>query len=240
MATISATANSLLKQRFTDYEWLVVDGASKDKTLQLIDGITVPNKRVFSAPDNGIYDAMNKGIGLARGDWVYFLNSGDEFQDDEVLSSVSAAIDEKPGVELLWGDMLYTNGRSSLHLRFRHISNRSLIFNDLNHQSTFVNRKLFKRCGNFNQEFKTSADYDWLIRAFRGGASLCYFPRIIARFAIGGAHSIDPNALFTERQRLRLQYISPVKLQLGLFFARISRRLRMGIGYGGCFEKNEV
>lgn len=210
-----------------------MDGASSDETLQLIDEINLPNKRVFSARDNGIYDAMNRAIELARGDWLYFLNCGDELQDDEVLSSVAAAIDEGSGAELLWGDMIYTTGRSSWRRRFRHISNRSLVFNDLNHQSVFANRRLFSRFGNFNLDFRTSADYDWLIRAFLGGACLCYFPRIIAKFAVGGAHSVDPTALATERQRLRLQYVSPLKLRFGLFCARICRRLRLVIGHGG-------
>ena len=233
METISATAQSLAKQRFADYEWLVMDGASTDQTLQMLDKCHLSNKRVYSASDNGIYDAMNKAVSMATGDWLYFLNSGDEFEDDDVLSDVSAAIDRHRGVELFWGDMLYVAGDRKQPRRFRHISARTLIFADLNHQSTFAHRKLFAKLGTFDIEYQTSADYDWLIRVFRSGAICHYMSRTIARFAVGGMHSANPQALLAERQRLRLQYVSPMKLRIGLIFSRIRRRFSLVIGHGG-------
>lgn len=233
MSTISATAQSLLAQRYADYEWLVIDGASSDTTLELIDGFAIPNMLVVSEPDKGIYDAMNKAVKLARGDWLYFLNSGDSFEDSEVLCDVSTVIDGHCGVELIWGDMWYVAQGHKLYRRFRHVNHRTLIFDDLNHQATFARRELFSRVGNFNLDFRTSADYDWLIRVLRSGARSHYLHRSIARFAMGGVHSADPQALLAERRRLRLQYLPPLYLTLGLFVARIRRRFRLVIGHGG-------
>ena len=233
MATISTTAQSLAGQQFLDYEWLVIDGASTDTTLEIVDRYPLAGKRVYSAPDKGIYDAMNTAIGMAYGDWVYFLNSGDEFKDQSVLLGISTAIDQYKDVELFWGDMVYVAANYERLRRFRHISHRTLIFDDLNHQSIFARRSLFSRFGKFNLNFRTSADYDWLIRVFRGGVYYRYIPRVIARFAVGGAHSVDPEALMAERQRLRLQYISLKRLRLGAFVSRVRRRFRMAIGHGG-------
>lgn len=232
-ATIAATAQSLARQRFSSYEWLVVDGASSDLTLQVVDRLPVPNKHVVSAPDKGIYDAMNKAVALARGDWLYFLNSGDAFEDADVLADVSAAIDKQRGIQLLWGDMVYVAQSGQWPRRFSHVNRSNLIFADLNHQATFARRELFTSVGKFNLDFPTSADYDWLIRVLRSGARTHYLRRAISRFAVGGAHSANPQALSAERWRLRRQYMPPMRLRLGLFLARIGRRFRLIIGHGG-------
>lgn len=232
-STIAATAQSLLAQSNTDYEWLVIDGASKDGTLALIADLPLPNKRVISEPDHGIYDAMNKAVTSARGDWVYFLNCGDTLADDGVLADVSLAIDSQPDLQLLWGDMVYFDQYREWVRRFRHVNRRTLIFDDLNHQATFARRSLYEKVGHFNLDFRTSADYDWLIRVVRSGMRYKYLHRTIARFAVGGMHSTDPQSLIVERRRLRLQYLRPLQLRLGLIIARIRRRFRIIQGHGG-------
>lgn len=232
-ATVAATAQSLATQCFTDYEWLVVDGASKDNTLRVVEGLAVPNKRVVSEPDDGIYDAMNKATKLARGEWLYFLNCGDAYVDANVLADLSRVIDADTGVQLIWGDMLYFDAHRQWARRFRHITPSTLPFDDLNHQAVFARRTLFNQHGRFNLGFRTSADYDWLIRVLSSGTRYRYLSRTIARFAVGGAHSADPDALKAERQRLRLQYVAATPLRRGLFMARIRRRLRILWGHGG-------
>ena len=232
-ASITATAQSLVTQRCIDYEWLVIDGASRDRTMALVANLPVPNKRVVSEPDRGIYDAMNKAVALARGDWLYFLNCGDTFADDGVLADASGAIDAQPDLQLLWGDMLYFDQHRQWVRRFRHVNRCTLIFDDLNHQATFARRTLFEQAGRFNLEFRTSADYDWLIRVLCSGARYGYLHRTIARFAVGGMHSANPQALIAERRHLRLQYVPPGRLMLGLVIARFRRRFRIMRGHGG-------
>lgn len=231
--TIIETAKSLAQQTCQDYEWLVVDGGSTDRTLELIAGLNLPNQRVISESDKGIYDAMNKATRLARGDWLYFLNCGDAFVDDAVLFDVSKAIDLNDDAKLVWGDMLYFDQQREWRRRFRHISPRTLPFDDLNHQATFARRDLFQQVGPFNLAYRTSADYDWLIRVLRGGAHYHYLQRDITRFAVGGMHSSNPQALVAERRALRLQYLAPSSLRLGALLARIRRRFRIALGHGG-------
>lgn len=232
-ATLPATAGSLVAQRCTDYEWLVVDGASTDRTVAIARDANVADMRLISEPDGGIFDAMNKGVELARGDWLYFLNCGDAIADADVLTDVAAAIDADPEIALLWGDMLYVSDVREWARIYRHVKPSTIVFDDLNHQAVFARRTLFDDFGQFNLDFKTSADYDWLVRVLHGGAKYRRLQRIIARFATGGMHSADPQALAAERHRLRLQYLSQANLSRGLFIGRIRRRLRILAGHGG-------
>jgi glycosyltransferase involved in cell wall biosynthesis len=231
--TIVETARSLKRQTCRDYEWLVVDGASNDATLELVAQAQLPNTRVVSERDKGIYDAMNKAWAMAQGQWLYFLNSGDAFADDDVLADVARAIEAQPELQLVWGDMVYVGERREWLRRYQHVTLRTLPFDDLNHQASFARRSLFERVGGFNLAFSTSADYDWFIRVLRSGALYRYLPRTIARFAVGGMHSNHPAALLAERQRLRLQYLSERQLKLGGLVARIRRRWRILRGHGG-------
>lgn len=232
-ATIAATAASLAKQRFTDFEWLVIDGASQDETLALVESSGIGNRHVVSERDHGIYDAMNKAIGLAKGEWVYFLNSGDAFVDGNVLADVAATIDASPDLELVWGDMLYVDAHRERRRTFQHVKRATLVYDDLNHQAVFALRTLFRQCGHFDLRFRTSADYDWLLRAFKAGAKSRHVARLIGRFAVGGMHSANPDALAAERRQLRLQYVSPLQLRIGTYVARWRRRYRLLRGHGG-------
>ena len=228
-STIDATAASLRIQRFTDYEWLVVDNASRDQTLQRVQASGIAQRRVVSEPDRGIYDAMNKAVALARGRWLYFLNAGDALADADVLADVFELIAARPDTELVWGDVHYVAPGGCTLVRFNHVSATMLPFEDLNHQATFVQRSLFDKVGHFNLDFRTSADYDWFLRVFRAGVRKAYLRRVIARFDASGEHNRNPQALRDERQRLRLQYMPAWLLALGLQVARVRRRWRMTV-----------
>ncbi|EHR70147.1 putative glycosyltransferase [Burkholderiales bacterium JOSHI_001] len=224
---IDGTAASLRQQGFEDYEWLVVDGASRDQTLGRVEASGITRRRVVSEPDKGIYDAMNKAVRLARGRWIYFLNAGDALADPDVLADVARTIRQQPRAELIWGDMRFIGPGRDDHMRYGHVGRTTLPFEDLNHQAAFARRDLFQRLGHFNLAFRTSADYDWFLRVFRSGAATHYVPRVIGRFDVGGMHTLDPQALARERHQLRLQYVSPALLAVGLQVARVRRRWRL-------------
>ena len=188
---------------------------------------------MVSERDRGIYDAMNKAVSLARGRWIYFLNAGDRLIDAQLLLDVARVLRASPEAALAWGDMIYTDGRRQWLRRFRHTRRGNLVYDDLNHQAVFARRDLFDSVGRFDLRFKTSADYDWLIRVFLDGHELHYLGRRIAMFAMGGAHSVDHLALLAEREAVRLQYVGPRRLALGLLWGRVRRRWRRVIGDGG-------
>lgn len=224
---IEGTGRSLRDQAFTDYEWLVIDGASRDDTLARARALQVPNTRIHSEPDRGIYDAMNKGIAQARGQWLYFLNAGDSYVDPGVLGDVACFLSRHPDTRLVHGNIRHLEEERIYTERTAYVNRWLLLFEDLNHQSVFAHRSLFESIGSFNLGFRTSADYDWLIRAFRSGAKVRFFERTIANFLDGGMHAMDPGALARERRQLRTQYAGPVLLGAGNLLARVRRRLRL-------------
>ncbi|MBU1397250.1 MAG: glycosyltransferase [Gammaproteobacteria bacterium] len=217
--------DSLRMQSFKDYEWIVIDGGSTDRTMDIVRSFAGTALKWISEPDHGIYDAMNKGIALARGEYLFFLNSDDVLYDDKVLEDVNSFLKNKPDTELLYGNVVNLRADGNLLRNFSHITSHNIIEDGICHQAIFAKRALFKTVGEFDQRFKINADYDWIIRVFNSGARCAYMNRRIAFFLDGGAHSLDKTYLEKERKAVRLQYIGRHRLALRLFRARIFNRL---------------
>ena len=109
----------------------------------------------------------------------------------------------------------------------------TLVFEDLNHRAVFAARDFSVESGGSTVTSPTNADYDWLVRVFRSGATISYVGRVIARFAVGGFHTHNLTAAAAERWAVRVQYVTPRLLSFALQLARIRRRWRMMIGHGG-------
>lgn len=218
---------SLHAQRCTDYEWVVVDGGSTDRTLDIVRSFAGAPLNYISEPDHGIYNAMNKGARMARGEFVFFLNSDDALHNSEVLADVAAHLENNPNIDMLYGNVIYEHPGKRTLRTFSHIGARTLPFEDLCHQAVFARRTLFESVGQFDEKFRLNADYDWLIRVFRSGARCEWFDRVVALFFVGGAHTVNPAQLVTERKAVRLQYMSDSKLLVGEFLRRVRHRLHL-------------
>lgn len=216
---------SLRQQSFRDYEWLIVDGASTDRTLQVIESLKVKGTRIYSEPDRGIFDAMNKAISLAQGNVLYFLNADDELHDLDVLADVARQLAAHPNIEFLFGNIVVRKPGQEILRRNSYINRVTLPFEDLCHQAVFASRTLFLRVGWFDLRWPTSADYDWILRVFASGAVVQYIDRYIAYFSAGGAHVRDPEGLANDRRNLRLQYMSPQSLAVGSWLSRAAHKL---------------
>lgn len=223
---------SLKSQTYTDREWVVVDGGSKDGTQDYLRGCGEPLARMVSEKDRGIYDAMNKGIALASGDVLFFLNADDAFHDPEVLAEVARHFDADPELDMLFGDVVLVKGDDRIYKRFDFINRATIRFDDLCHQVIFARKRLFDRVGDFKLDWKTSADYDWMLRVFLSGAKVKHVRRPVSFFSCGGMHVRDPQALADERWALRRQYVSRPMLELGYLVSRGVHKLsRMLTGY---------
>lgn len=225
--SIASALQSASDQTCRDFENVVVDGASTDSTLEVVSRFDDLPLVVTSEPDQGIYDAMNKGVARSKGEVLYFLNADDRLHDPDVLARVQQVFVENPEVDLVWGNVVYTNPNgSSLIRRFNHINNRNLIFLDLNHQGAFARRRLFDRIGCFNTRFRINADYDWFLRAVRSGAKWKYFDLKIACFHTAGMHSRNVKNLREERRLVRKQYIGTLPLKIGGAAYNLQHKLR--------------
>jgi len=199
---IAATIESVLSQQGVEIEYLIIDGQSTDRTMSIVSGYKKRLAKVVSEPDQGIYDAMNKGARLAQGDVLLFLNAGDRLTDAATLQAVAATFGDAR-TELVYGDVnqIDSDGDRSV-VRFDHVNRWFLADTTICHQSTFVSRRLFERVGPYNTAYKIAADYDWLLKAiFKERAVTKHLRVIVCDFSMAGvSNSAD------QRQQVLKEY----------------------------------
>ena len=225
-ASVGQTLDSVRAQTWRPLESVVVDGASRDGTQDIVARYADITGAVVSEKDSGIYDAMNKGIALARGDVLHFLNAGDCFADERVAADVMQAFAADPELDLVYGDAIYLTPDGPFLRSYGRVSARNLIYGDLCHQAVFARRRVFERFGNFNPDYRINADYDWMLRVFRGGARVRHLARPIVRYDTGGQSAQDQAQTFAERHRVRQAHVAPLHLAAGLKLYRLQRKLR--------------
>ena len=172
---IAKTIESVKRQTYEDIEYIIVDGNSHDRTLTVIrETLGDHSAKILSEPDRGIYDAMNKGVGLAGGDYIHFLNAGDTYHDDQVIESTVTWI-EKTGADIVYGDIEYLYPDGSRERRnYDGKCGRQIYYltgDCINHQAMFVKRQLFA-ADLFDISLKICADRDWMMKKSRAGAVL--------------------------------------------------------------------
>jgi glycosyltransferase involved in cell wall biosynthesis len=164
--TLSAAIDSILTQSCTDYELIVIDNLSKDSTLDVLRK-RMPKAIIISEPDKGIYDALNKGLQRATGEWIYVLGSDDQLANSTVLERVGMF--SASAAALIYGNVLSTNATSSKLIRMRppnYYRNKRIVCPPIFHQSAFVRRSVLSRIGNFPLSLKIHADHFLLTRAY--------------------------------------------------------------------------
>lgn len=177
------------------YESIVVDGGSSDGTAAFL----LREKRIaryVSEPDRGVYDAMNKGLRLCRGDFVIFMNAGDEFFNPRVLERAAAVLRAHPDCRFLFGDACLVGEDG--HCRFREYD-APVTMQNICHQSIFYDRRLFAELGMYDERYRVVADYDFNLRAIAGSGVVPYhFSYPVCRFYEGGLSS---GGKYAEKQR---------------------------------------
>lgn len=201
-ATIEETVRSVLAQDYREIEYLIVDGASTDGTLDIIRRYAALDDRIvyISEPDKGLYDAMNKGAHLAKGDYIHFLNSGDLYYDDKVLSSIATELNK--GADIVYGDIVYVYNDGSRRIRkysdFCSTYLYYLLGDCINHQAMFASKRCFDE-QTFNLTYRISADREWMIRQKKAGRMFRSTDRLICYY------SLDDNSMSVKNESLTWQ-----------------------------------
>lgn len=188
--TIVDTVESVLGQTHPDVEYLIVDGASMDATLDKLEPYRDRLAGLLSEPDQGMYDAMNKGIAQAKGDVVAILNSDDVYADAEVLAKVAACF-ETSAADCVYGDLLYVSPDLKRTVRnWRSGPWRAGAFRrgwHPPHPSFFVKRSAYVGSGCYRKELRIAADYECMLRLLeKEGRSCAYLPEVLVRMRTGG------------------------------------------------------
>jgi glycosyltransferase involved in cell wall biosynthesis len=212
--TIERCLNSLTSQTYQDFEICIIDGASSDLTIAKVSSFRscCDRIRIISDKDKGTYDAMNKGVGIARGEWIYFLGSDDKIYDENVFSDIFKNASEKKygiiyGNVLIDGDTTWAKDGQIYDGEF---NINKLLDRNICHQAIFYKKKIFDKLGKYNLRYPVCADWELNLRFFPRTQSK-YLNRIIANFSGGGISSkslIDPigQNLSVLRKKALLEY----------------------------------
>lgn len=188
--TIAETLRSVAMQRYPHVEHIVVDGSSTDGTLRVVEAEGAHVSRVVSEPDNGIYDAMNKGFNLCSGDVVAFLNSDDTYLDETVIERVIAAFSAE-GVDLVYGDIFMVDSLGKLKRQWctGEVTVNSLSGRQIPHPAMFVKRNVLASLEPvFDTNFQIAADFkQQLILLSRSNIRCRYISQPLAKMRVGGA-----------------------------------------------------
>lgn len=174
------------KQTFRNFEHIIVDGVSTDNTITIVKKYAddLDNVLLHSEKDKGIYDAMNKGISLAKGKWLFFLGCDDYFFGDDVLEKVAACTGSHSWAQLIYGNVWY---EKLARLYDGAFDMEKILKHNICHQSIFYHKQVFEIIGNYNLQYKIEADYEYNLRCWLSGRITHYFiPLTIAFFADGG------------------------------------------------------
>jgi len=190
--TIGNAIQSVLNQNYPNIEYIIIDGGSTDNTLHIIDQYKDVVDKLHSGPDKGIYDAMNKGLRIATGDYVGILNSDDVYADYDILSKVITAMDTHQ-VDSVYGDLVYVAEHNTQSItrywKSKNFSRRKFRQGWMvPHPTFFVRREVYQQYGMFNPSFRISGDYELLLRLlYRHQISTHYIPEVIVVMRSGGA-----------------------------------------------------
>ncbi len=189
--TIRDTLESVGQQDYLDIEHIIVDGRSTDNTMAIINQYPYIAK-ILSEKDDGIYYAMNKGIGLSTGDVIAIINSDDIYNNNHVISRVMRAFEDKT-VDAVYGDLQYvkTEDTSKVVRTWKSgpFEKEKFYFGWMPpHPSFFVRKKVYEEIGGFNTQLDTSADYEFMLRTlFKNDYKVKYIPEVLVRMRTGGA-----------------------------------------------------
>lgn len=185
--TIEDTMKSVFAQSYPEIEYIIVDGKSTDGTLDIINRYKSKVDVVVSESDKGIYDAMNKGIQLATGDYIIFMNSGDKFNSKNSVSNIFNGLTKS--VDIIYGDATfrYANGTRIVRAESHHQLKINLPFS---HQSVFVKTSIMKD-NPFNLDYKLAADYDFFLTAYQANCTFAYYPVVVGDVRIDDGNSYN-------------------------------------------------
>lgn len=187
--TIEDAILSVLNQKNIDLEYIIIDGGSTDGTMDIINKYKDKIVRIISEKDNGVYDAMNKGIALATGDVVGIINSDDFYRNDNILEEVAGSFRE--GADAVYGDLLYVS-RSAKDKIVRNWKAGEYDPKNLKrgwippHPTFFVKKEAYQKYGVYNADFKIAGDYELMLRFLTKGARVFYLKKDLVCMREGG------------------------------------------------------
>ncbi|MBF4507164.1 glycosyltransferase [Flavobacterium sp. JLP] len=230
--TIKDALESVLGQTYKNIEYVIIDGNSKDNTVSIIREYESRLGYFVSEKDNGLYDAMNKGIRSATGDVIGILNSDDLYQDFEVITDVMEQFNNDSDLDVLYGNLVYvkSNDTDAIVRNWKCKPYYDRFFENGNvppHPALFVKRSVYDKVGLFNLDYKLAADYELMLRMLKKyNFKIKYIDRLIVKMRLGGATNQSfTNIINQNKEIVRAWKNNSLKAPLYLMPVRIFKRL---------------
>ncbi len=224
--TIRRTIESVLNQTYSNIEYLIIDGASTDKTIEIAQSYEAAfggRMKIYSEPDAGIYYAMNKGIGLANGELIGIVNS-DDYYEPQAVEYMLKARSDKP-YQILYGfERILKDGKETRIVIHHHTNLPNQM---ITHPTCFVTRKLYEDKGVFNTDYRYSADYEFMLRMYKD-KQVEFTPvyKLISNYALGGASGTGAAYIETNKLLLSYGFISKKRYNFIVLKYRIGKLFR--------------
>jgi glycosyltransferase involved in cell wall biosynthesis len=224
--TLQQCIDSVAEQTYTHKQLIIIDGGSTDKTLEVIKQNYGKIDYSFSEKDRGIYDAWNKGLVRAKGDWICFLGADDYFYNESVLEEMIKRIQNAPfETQIAYGRVALVNDHGKqqelLGEDWRLIKHKFKQIMCIPHPGVFHRRTLFERYGNFNVAFKIAGDYEMLLRALKDEDAYSIMDLTIVAMRVGGVSSRPANALHSLKEIRLAQKMHGQKIINRILFAML-------------------
>lgn len=202
---LQCTIDSTLAQTWQDFEWIIIDGGSTDGSRDLIEKTANECSNVTywcSEPDKGVYNAQNKGISHANGEYMNFMNSGDTFYNERVLENVFST---EHDADIVYGDWMWSYPDRDLLAECPHKANMATFYyGNINHQAMFIRSAILKEEG-YDENYKVYADWARWMKMACEGKTFEYVPYIICRFEMGGLSGLD-----SEQRRIEYEWVHDI------------------------------
>lgn len=201
---IDKTFKSIKEQTYKNIQHIIIDGGSNGNTIEAIQSHLSSTTIFVTEPDNGIYDAMNKGAGFSTGEIIVFMNIGDSFYSSETIATVVDFINEMSDYDIYYGDFLYTNTESII-VQENKLNRLYLFLGSICHQTVFARRYIFENHITFPSQYKIIADQIWLLKSISSGAKSKKLNIPICEFEPSNSIK-DTVRLNQERIKMHIEY----------------------------------
>lgn len=183
---LEQTIQSVIHQKDSDLEYILVDGGSTDDSMRIINRYSAYIDYWISEPDNGLYDALNRGISLCRGKFVGAIHSND-FYSSSTIAELKKSIEQNPETSFFYGNLWYLDA-DRFWIRGREITStfQMVMFGDFFHPTNFINRQAYEKKGTYDLSYHIAADYDLAVRFWKARLHFQYIPKAMAYFRLGG------------------------------------------------------
>jgi len=207
--TIKDAIDSVLSQTYKNIDYIVVDGASSDGTVEIVQSCGEKISTFVSEKDKGIYDGLNKGLSLATGDFIAFLHSDDLYASNSVIANVMKEFESDDSLDGVYGDLIYTPKHDTSKV-LRYWKSKDFDSSLLKqgwmpaHPTLILNKEVYEKYGNFDLGFKIAGDYDFMLRVLSAGIKVKYIPEVLYKMRVGGESNKSlKNIIQKSREDLR-------------------------------------